>query len=337
MSRRDLNAQVRRELHLLLAQGVLDTEQVRALLQRYPVGRWNVASLIRWFTLLGALGMVVGVGILVPRWIDVHDLAEGGLFVATLGLLAGGVWLRTKRDLPRTGRALELMGALALQALSMVVAHYHATGTHHWPSLILLDTVALLVLAYALQNPLVLIDALVNGYVWFGGATGYDGGMYWLSMTYPVRYLAAGVAAAALGLVHARVANRWQALSAVWLHVGVLVMELSLWFLALFGYFTSADSVRWDDTQPERLAFSALWAIVSAGFLWVGIQRQVRMLRGYGWTFLFINAFTFYSQFVFARSAELWFAHLLVLGGSLVGIGVWVERKRNAAKLGVDL
>jgi hypothetical protein len=330
MIRRELNAKVRGELHALVAQEVLTVEQGRALFERYPVGRWNLISLTRWFTILGAVAMAAGVVVLAPRWVDLHHLVEGSLTLATAGLLAGGVWLRTRMGLVRTGRALELLGAFALEGLSFAFATFHATGSDNWPALVGIVATLLVLLAYALKNPLVLVDACVNLFIFFGGETGYVSGTYWLGMTFPVRYVLAGAAAALLGWAHVRLENRWQHFAAVWAHVGLLVVNLALWFLALFGYFT--DHVTWDDNTDQRLAFSLLWALAAGGLLYFGMARKVRLLRGYGLTFLIINGFTFYAQFVAANSAELWFVHLLVLGGSLVGLGVWVERERAAQR-----
>lgn len=330
MSRRDLNAKVRAELHTLVAQGILSVPQGRALFERYPTARWNLVSLVRWFTILGAVAMAAGVVLLAPRWIDLRHLIQGSLAVGTVGLVAGGVWLRTRMDLPRTGRVLELLGAFALEGFSFAFAYYHPTGSKDWAALVGIVAVLLLVLAYGLRNPLVLIDACVNLFLFFGGETGYSGGVYWLGMTFPVRYLFAGAVAGLLGWGHARWGGRWQPFAAVWAHAGLLVMNLALWFLALFGYFT--EHVTWDDNTAERLAFTALWALVAAGFLWVGMRRKVPLLRGYGLTFLFINAFTFYAQFVVANTGALWFAHLLLVGGALVGLGVWAERRRAGLK-----
>jgi len=148
-------------------------------------------------------------------------------------------------------------------------------------------------------------------------------------MTFPLRFLAAGAVAGLIGWGHTRFGNAWQSFAAVWAHVGLLVVNLSLWFLALFGYFT--EHVTWDDNIGQRLAFTALWGLVAAGLLWLGMRHKVRLLRGYAWTFLAINAFTFYAQFIAANSGALWFAHLLVIGAALVGLGVWAERQRRRA------
>jgi hypothetical protein len=44
-------------------------------------------------------------------------------------------------------------------------------------------------------------------------------------------------------------------------------------------------------------------------------------------TFLIINVYTFYFQFVVDNSTELWWLHLLIVGGSLVALGFALERR----------
>lgn len=168
----------------------------------------------------------------------------------------------------------------------------------------------------------------VEAFVWFGGSTGYASGwgMWWLGMTYPARFVAAGLAFLLVAWLHARRAPPpWQGFSRVFAHLGLLDLHLALWFLALFGWFTDSDTL-WEGAELQRLLFSFLWAAVSAACVWAAARTGLRMLRGYGLTFLLVDAYTFYFQFVAWRSGDLWFLHLLVLGGALLAGGMFLER-----------
>ncbi len=99
----------------------------------------------------------------------------------------------------------------------------------------------------------------------------------------------------------------------------------SLWFFSLFGWFE--EHVRWSGNTGERLLFSALWAGISILCIVLGSKLGQRVLRSYGLVFLIIDVYTFYFQFVVAHSAEAWFLHLLLTGGSLLAVGMWLERK----------
>ena len=49
-------------------------------------------------------------------------------------------------------------------------------------------------------------------------------------------------------------------------------------------------------------------------------------MRSYGLIFLIINVYTFYFQFVAKDWNDLWFIHLLIVGGSMIAIGFRLER-----------
>jgi drug/metabolite transporter superfamily protein YnfA len=247
--------------------------------------------------------------------------------LATGGLLAWARWLTREKNMPRTAAAMELTAGFALQGLTAALAIDFSTGSKNWPALVGLQTVLLVALAYALNNRLVLTHACVTAFVWFGGETGYVSGwgMYWLGMTYPMRFLGIGIVTLAVAWFHATAIPRYQSFTRVYAHFGGLVIHLSLWFLSVFGNY--ADSASWSDTAAERLGFTVLWAAVAAGCLLLGGRYGLAWLRGYGLTFLIINVYTFYFQFVVAHSAELWWIHLLFTGGTLLGLGFWLERR----------
>ncbi len=327
MSRRGENRQIRAELGRLSALGVLSDGQAREIGERYPVGRWNVVALIRWFSLLGVVSGGVGLLLLSRHLGDLQTLLEVGLALASIGLLSGGWWLIRSERLPRVGASLQLLGAFAIQGLTFALGVHYSSGSGNWPALVGIDTALFVALAYALNNRLLLIYACINFFVWFGGQTGYMSGWgaYWLRMNYPVRFLAAGVFVLLIARLHFGRQGRYQAFSRVYAHYGLLVSHLALWFLALFGYFE--ESVRWSDTGEERLLFTALWGVVAVGCIVVGARVGLRLARGYGYTFLVINLYTFYGQFIVRHTADAWFVHLLLIGGSLVGLGVYLERQ----------
>lgn len=326
MTPQRLNRGIQRELDRLQAQGLLAPDARARIGEQYPVTPWNRRVLSRWFTILGMVSMGAGVLVLLRHLGSALRLTEVGCAVGFVGLLLLGRRLRARA--PKAAAAAELGAGFALQGLTVALAIDLSTGSDDWPSLVGLCTLELLLLAYALGNRLVLIHALVNLFVWFGGATGYISGWgaYWLRMTYPVRFLAAGVVTLGVAWAHAHLlAGPRQAFARVYAHFGLLIVHLALWFLALFGLFTTR--VRWEGTEGERLLFTLVWAGTAVGCLVAGARSGLRLLRGYGLTFLIINVYTFYFQFVVANSAGAWFLHLLLTGGSLVALGIWLERR----------
>jgi hypothetical protein len=325
-----LNRRIRRELDALRALGLIDGAQLERLRERYPTTRWDVAVLARWFTLLGVLGAGAGVLILATELVNVMRLAEVGLAVAVAGLIYLGRRLG-QRAMPKTAAALELGASLALEGLTTVLAIDLSTGSKNWPALVGLQTALAFALAYALANRLVLIHACALCFTWFGAQTGYIAGWgaYWLEMNYPARFFLAGLAFCGVAFLHLRAKTvAVRGFARVYAHFGALIAHLAMWFFALFGYFGEAPD--WHDNAGQRVAFSLAWAALSGLCVYGGIRLRQRLLRGYGLTFLIIDTYTAYFQFIAAHSAEVWWMHLLLAGGSLVALGLWLERRLKA-------
>jgi hypothetical protein len=324
----DLNRSIAGELDHLVTQSVLTPAEARSIGERYPVRPWDILVLVRWFTILGAVTAGAGAVVLAKEYVNALRLSEAGLIVAMAVCIFLGRYLARAKGLVRTGAALEMAGGFALQGLTFVLAIDFSRGSDNWPALVGIQTLLLGVLAYLLKNPLVLIHASVCFFVFFGGETGYMSGWgaYWLAMIYPVRFLAAGFLFLAIAWVHAtQLPRELQSFSRVYGHLGLLSIHLALWFLSVFGYFEK--DVRWSGNDGQRVAFSALWAVVSLASFWLAGITGAGMLRSYGLTFLVIDVYTFYFQFVAAHSPQAWFLHLLLIGGSLVWLGFALEKR----------
>jgi hypothetical protein len=322
-----MNRRVRAELDQLALQRILSPDETQQLAARYPTERWDVLVLVRWFTFLGAVAAGVGVILLAKDSDNATRLGEIGLGVATAGLLTLARWLARAKGLERTGAVLEMAAGFTLQGLTVILALDFSTGSKNWPALIGLNTALLTLLAYLLRNRLVLLHAGVCFFVYFGGETGYvtDWDSRWLGMTYPVRFLVVGLSFLGIAWLHAvRLRGAYQSFSRVYAHLGLLVVNGAFWLLALFG---RDDLFRWTADPPERIGWSAAWAAACLACIWLGGKWGQRALRAYGFTFFVLDAYTFYFQFVVERSTEAWWLHLLLVGGSLVGLGVWLERR----------
>ncbi len=325
------NARVRAELETLARIGVLTPRQLRQLGERYPSGAWNVAVLARISTVLGVLLVATGIVVMVREHLDWWLVSELSLGLCGIGLLVGGWFLKRRGGLPVPAEAAELGGAISLQALVWVLAVHHSTGSGDWPAVVGANTILAACIAYATANRLVLWLGCVYVFVWLGARSGYESGWgaYWLGMDWPLRYLALAVPSLGLAWWHSIVGRgRWTPFGRVYLHFGLLTANLSLWFLSLFGSYANGN-IQWGGMESERLAFSVLWGVVSLGCILAAARTGLRLLRGWGLTFLVINLYTFYFQFLVVNSPGQWVLHLLVVGGSLLALGLNLERLRG--------
>lgn len=281
------NAGIRSELVELTRLGIIDDTQFVQIKEKYPVTDWNYLALVRSFTLLGALTAMAGLVILVHAHLNWWLVSELSLALCAIGLFSAGYWLRSKKQMIKLGETAEFVGAVAVQALITVLAIHYSSESSNWPGLLGMETVVLFIIAYLAANRLVLWYSCANFFFWFGASTGYISGWgcYWLGMTYPVRFLAAGVGALLLSWAHGIVVrDRWVKFTRVYAHFGMLIINLAFWFLSLFGYYEDYNSY-WEDSKGERLAYSLLWLLVSGGSLFAGAKYGLKMLRGYGLTF----------------------------------------------------
>jgi hypothetical protein len=330
---RQLNRRIVAELDTLVAQKILSPAEARSIGERYPTTAWDILVLVRWFTILGAVAAGAGLVILANEYINGIRLGEIGLAATAAGAVVLARYLARSKGLVKVGAALEMMGGFALQGLTFLLAIDFSHGSKNWPALVGVQAALLAVMAYGLKNRLILIHAAVCFFVFFGGETGYVSGwgMYWMEMTYPLRFLSAGLVFVVVAWLHAvELKGPYQAFSRVYGHLGLLIIHLALWFLSIFGYFGS--EVRWNAGPAEQIMFSFLWALVSLACLWLAGVTGQRMLRSYGLIFLIVDLYTFYFQFVVFKTAEAWWLHLLLVGGSLIWVGFMLERQLRGGR-----
>ena len=334
------NRRVRRELDELLREGLFDETTYGRLRERYPTEGWDWRSLGRWFLIFGTISSVAGLAILGRTLFDftLNKLALL-LGIAMLASFGGAQWFkRTRPGLVWTALSLELLGGLVLIGLTFTLGIIYSTGSGNWPALLLIDLILLLGLSYALRNPLLLILSAVVFFCWFGGFTGYASGWgaYWFGMSYPLRFLAAAAAIIAIAIIHQQSERGplapFRGFCKIWLSSGLFFAEMALWLLSLFGNF-DLETHRWHLAGAiELLLFNAIWAGLNIALIGLGARLTMRMLTGYGATFLIIQTYTLF----FAHLAENLGLplSLLIAGSGALGLTFYLEqRRRENAKM----
>ena len=334
MTPRTLKRAVREELALLVRQEVLTAAQFAGLRARYPTGRWDVFALGRWALVFGAISTAVGAGFLFQRFMGFNLQTGSAVLAASIGFLLFLGQLSRRKHRVLTARALELLAGISLIGLSYTLAFLYVKRRSDWAGPLLPDLLALLVMSYALLNPLLLVLSIVVFFSWFGGVTGYlsGWGAYFFGMNYPLRFLAAALVMCAFAGLHMKSEwgplERYRGFSKIWLSAGVFFAEMSLWILSIFGNFGDMHNYRYEANGFELLVYNVLWAGTNVLLIWFGAERAARILVGYGVTFLIIQVYTLFFEYVAGALGPI--LTMLVAGGSALWLAFYLEGKRKA-------
>lgn len=327
------NQKIQRELDRLLREEVIDVNTQTALLARYPTTKWDWTSLGRWFGLFGAISFAAGLLLFARELFEFTLVKLAWLLGLMLVSFFAGAWRLQNTHFKMTKHSLELCGAFTLIGLTFTLGIIYSSGSGNWPALLLIDLIILIPLAYALHNVFILILSAVVFFVWFGGFTGYSSGWgaYWFGMNYPLRFLLAGAIIILVGLLHRfseeKILVNYRDFYKVWLSVGIYFSEMALWLLSLFGNFNREAG--WHSASDgELLSFNLLWAGGNVLLVMLGTKYMMRMLRGYGVTFLIIQGYTLYFWHVYAELGYIFGSALA--GASALGLVFWLENKRKS-------
>ena len=231
---------------------LITPEQAGAILVRYGL-RATAARAVRlgpvatFTSIVGAI--VLGVGVVfffaanwevLPAWFKVL-LVFAGTGVA----YAAGYWVQFRwGGLPRVGAGLILLGAILFQAGIFLLAQiYHMPVDS--PIALLLGTIGILPLAYALGARLVLVLGLVDGLAWLGWELVKRYPDPPEQFAVPLMYLLAGVLVYAGSHLHRLRGDRHR-FAPVYQVLGLIAIFLPAYVLS-FGDF-------WEYAQKEDLS-----------------------------------------------------------------------------------
>lgn len=190
---------------------------------------------------------------------------------------------------------------------------------HYFSILILLSCVIYGVLGFYLHSNLIWVFALLSLGGWMGAETSYlsGGGVYYLGMNYPLRFVLFGGCLTGLALVfenHKRFSSFFRSTLAV----GLLYLFISTWIMSIFGNHGEISS--WNKVkQIELFHWSILFGLLSAVSIYHGLRYDNRMTRGFGITFLFINLYTRFFEFFWDITDKALFFGMLGASFWLIG------------------
>jgi len=176
------------------------------------------------------------------------------------------------------------------------------------------------ILAIKLYSKTIWAFMLIALGIWFATETAYhsDWGFKFWGMNYPLRFSLFGAALTSFALL---LQTRWtvlkpfQQLSYV---IGILYLFISLWLLSIFGNYSDLD--KWAATKQFHILF---WGILSTAitlfFAWYGLKRNDIVAREFGITFLLINLYTRFFEYLWDNVNRAIFFLLLALSFWLIG------------------
>ena len=198
---------------------VIDEAMALRLTGSITVSSFDWQRVARYAFIISLICLVIAIGAtladealmeIIRQIFDIPDISKCLIFVAvSAGIFRFGVFLRQAR--PQKIYRNEGVFFLGLLALSVAVYFLGltfgvASGTYPFLLFLVLVLPLLAAILYALlglwlASPLVWVFALVSFGSWIGTQTGYDSGIYFLGMNFPLRLAILGAVFTAVGLV----------------------------------------------------------------------------------------------------------------------------------------
>lgn len=314
--------------------GVIDDETRAQLTASISIAPFDWQRTARYSFIIAIFCFVIAMGSilvdkllmeLLMRIFNAPAAVKCAFFAAVSGVIFWyGLLLRKKH--PRRvyrNEAVFFLGVLALAAAIFFLGVAIDTGSGHYSVLFLIASVLYALLGLWFPSALVWIFGLLSLGAWMGTETGYvsGGGMYFLGMNYPLRFVIFGGALTMLGIAgqHAPVRAIGPTFQAHLLSmspqtkaIGLLNLFIALWIMSIFGNY--GDMTQWQRVrQYELLHWSLLFGAAAIAAIWYGLKRDDGVLRGFGLTFLLINLYTrFFEYFWDSIHKAVFFAALAV-------------------------
>ena len=190
------------------------------------------------------------------------------------------------------------------------------SGSGHFSLLLLLACGIYFGVGWFAKSQTVWLFALLSLGGWFGAETEYWMGGYYLGMGQPLRFvLFGGVLTGAAFWLRKR--PPFKPFFTITLIMGLLYLLVALWILSIWG--NGSDYYR--GSHLELLSWSVLFSLAACGAIWLGLKTDIKLLRGFGLTFLFINLYTqFFEYFWGAMNKSIFFG--------LIGLSLWLLARK---------
>ncbi len=136
-------------------------------------------------------------------------------------------------------------------------------------------------------------------------------------MNYPLRFVAFGFLLVALSFLMVKIKRviEFRELTYV---IGLLYLFVSLWLLSIFGNFGTIED--WMKVkQIELISWGIISILVAIAFTVYGLRQKDYIAREFGITFLLINLYSRYFEYLWDVTDKTIFFAVLALSFWLIG------------------
>lgn len=245
------------------------------------------------------------------------------IFCASLSALFYYLGYFNKKKHPEklfTSESLMVLGVFSTATFIGYLGKVIDKGDGIYSSLFFLSIIIYSVLAIQLSSKTIWAFMLIALGIWFATETAYHsnwGFKFW-GMNYPLRFTVFGALLTAFALI---LHNKWMAIKAfqqLSYVIGILYLFVSLWLLSIFGNYSDLD--KWAVTKQYHILYwGILSTLVSLAFAWYGLKKNDVVAREFGITFLLINLYTRFFEYLWDNVNRALFFALLALSFWLIG------------------
>ncbi|QNL50518.1 DUF2157 domain-containing protein [Olivibacter sp. SDN3] len=175
-------------------------------------------------------------------------------------------------------------------------------------------------LALKLHSKTIWAFMLIALGIWFAMETAYHsnwGFKFW-GMNYPLRFTLFGAMLTAFALFVQNKVNILRPFHQLSYITGVLYLFISLWLLSIFGNYDDLD--KWAEVKQFHILYwGVLSTLVSLAFAWYGLKNKDVIAREFGITFLIINLYTRFFEYLWDNVNRAIFFSLLAMSFWIIG------------------
>lgn len=312
------------------AEGLVDTETAGKLHSSYEIKGFDWRRLAQYsFWVALACGIIAIASLIIDdvviNWLKkLYDTPDIIISVISAILAAALFYEGNKRKKLHPERvfsneAIIFFGVLFTASSIAFLGKMIDNGQGHFSILFLLSVLVYGILAWKFHSRLIWAFALVSLGSWFGTETGYqaDWSYYFLGMNYPLRFVFFGfllvMASFLMGRLHKL--DMFRDLTYI---IGLLYLFISLWLLSIFGNFETLEDwllVK----QTELFYWGIISVLISIGFTIYGLRQKDVIAREFGITFLLINLYSRYFEYLWDITDKTIFFAILALSFWLIG------------------